>query len=146
MKKISFIVVVCYIFFNSNLAAEQKNSLKNYLKKNNVQESATQVYLLNRCSAIYAYASAVILKTDTINSKKFIEIANNLLLKSVELTVIEDKEKLEVAQSKAENERKILFQTYIEIGKKNWEKNNSYFKGSYISEDMSICAKLVQDK
>ena len=30
-------------------------------------------------------------------------------------------------------------------GKKNWEKNKSYFKDSYISDDMSICSKLVED-
>ncbi len=95
----------------------------------------------NLCLCICSY-----LKTDTVNSKKFIEIANNLLLKSVELGVIENKEKLEVSQKKAEKERKSLFENYISEGKKNWDKNNSYFKGSYISEDMTICAKLVEEK
>ena len=121
-------------------------SIKNYLEKNNIEKSSTQIYLLNRCSAIYAYASAIILKTDITNSKKFIEIANNLLLKSVELRVIENKEKFEVSQKKAESERKSLFDSYINEGKKNWKKNNSYFKGSYISEDLAICTKLVEDK
>ena len=146
MKKIIFIAVISFIFFNNITLASTNNSLKIYLEKENIEKGSTQIYLLNRCSAIYAYASAVILKTDTVNSKKFIEIANNLLLKSVELGVIENKEKLEVSQKKAEKERKSLFENYISEGKKNWDKNNSYFKGSYISEDMTICAKLVEEK
>ena len=146
MKKINFLAVISFIFFNSISSASEDNSLKKYLENRNIEKSSTQIYLLNRCSAVYAYASAVILKTDTVNSKKFIEIANNLLLKSVELGVIENKEKLEISQKKAENERKSLFESYIDEGKKNWNKNNSYFKGSYISEDMTICAKLVEDK
>ena len=81
-----------------------------------------------------------------VNSKKFIEVANNLLFKSVELKIIDNKEKLENAQKRTMKEREELFNNYAKDGKKNWNKNKSYFKGSYISEDMSICAKLVNDK
>ncbi len=146
MRKINLLVLICYYLLSGNLQANTDISIKDYLEKNNIEKSSTQIYLLNRCSAIYAYASAIILKTDITNSKKFIEIANNLLLKSVELRVIENKEKFEVSQKKAESERKSLFDSYINEGKKNWKKNNSYFKGSYISEDLAICTKLVEDK
>ena len=60
--------------------------------------------------------------------------------------VIEEEKKLEEAQKKAENERKKLFNNYIIDGKKNWEKNQSHFKGSYISNDMTICSKLIEDQ
>ena len=120
--------------------------LKDYLEKKNIEDGKTQIYLLNRCSAIYAYASGIILKTDAVSSKNFIEISNNLLFKSVELTVIEEEEKLEKAQKKAEENRKLLFNNYIADGKKNWEENKSHFKGSYISGDMAICSKLIEDK
>ena len=62
------------------------------------------------------------------------------------MTVIEEEEKLEKAQKKAEENRKLLFNNYIADGKKNWEENKSHFKGSYISEDMAICSKLIEDK
>jgi len=101
---------------------------------------------LNRCSAIYTFASAIVLKTDPANSKKFIEIANNLLFKSVELRIIDGKEKSEDAKKKAEKERKKLFNNYTLDGKKNWNKNKSYFKESYISTDMVICSKLIEEK
>ena len=101
--------------------------------------------MLKRCSAVYAYASGIVLKSDAVSSKNFIEISNNLLFKAVELKVIEEEKKLENAQKEAEEKRKELFNNYIADGKKNWEKNKSHFKGSYITEDMVICSKLTED-
>ena len=59
--------------------------------------------------------------------------------------VIDESKKLEEAQEEAERKRKELFSNYIVDGKKNWEKNKSHFKGSYISEDMVICSKLTEE-
>ena len=144
MKKIIFLITTLYFINFAN--ADSNIPLKEYLEKNDIGKGSTQVYLLNRCSAVYAYASAIILKTDALTSKGFIEKANNLLFKSVELMIIEEEKKLEVAQKKAQKKRKELFNKYIVDGKKNWEKNKSHFKGSYISGDMSICSKLLEDK
>ncbi len=146
MKRLNFLAVIIFsIFFLSISKADSNTPLKEYLQNKDIEEGSTQIFLLIRCSAIYTYASAILLNTDPVNSKNFIEIANNLLFKSVELMVIDEKEKLEEAQKKAEKKRKKLFDIYIGDGKKNWEKNKSHFKGSYISDDMSICSKLVED-
>lgn len=147
MKRISFLITILYLISFSNFAkAESNESLKEYLKKKDIEEASTQIYLLNRCSAIYTYASAIILKTDVLTSKGFIEKANNLLFKSVELMIIDEQQTLEDAQKNAEDKRKKLFENYVADGKKNWDKNKSHFKGSYIAEDMSICSKLANDK
>ena len=147
MKKIKYLIIIANILFCTNLLkAESDLSLQSYLDKNDIEKGETQIYLLNRCSAVYAYASGIILKTDAVSSKSFIEISNNLLFKSVELSVIEKEEKLEDAQKKAEEIRKELFNNYIADGKKNWEKNKSHFKGSYIANDMTICSKLTEEK
>ena len=147
MKKIIFLITISFLVSSFTLANTNSNtSLKNYLDKKDIENTTTQIYLLNRCSAIYAYASGIILKTDAVSSKNFIEISNSLLFKSVELMVIDEEKKLEEAQKKAEENRKELFNNYITDGKKNWEKNKSHFKGSYISEDMAICSKLTEDK
>ena len=147
MKKIIFLISTFLIINSFNtLKANNSISLKDYLKHRNIEEGSTQIYLLNRCSAVYAFASAVILESDTLNSKKFIEIANNLLFKSIELRIIENKEKLEIAKKKAEEVRKKIFKNYTIDGKKNWDKNKSYFKESYITQDMLICSKLVGEK
>ena len=147
MKKTIFLITILSLVSSFTLASANSNtSLKDYLDKKDIENATTQIYLLNRCSAIYAYASGIILKTDAISSKNFIEISNSLLFKSVELMVIDEEKKLEEAQKKAEENRKELFNNYITDGKKNWEKNKSHFKGSYISDDMAICSKLTEDK
>ena len=146
MKKIKLIIIITYVLCLSNIAkADLNNSLKNYLDGKNLEKGSTQIYLLKRCSAVYAYASGIVLKSDAVSSKNFIEISNNLLFKSVELMVIDENKKLEQAQAEAEKNRKELFSNYIADGKKNWEKNKSHFKGSYISEDMAICSKLTEE-
>jgi hypothetical protein len=147
MKKTIFLITILSLVSSFTLASANSNtSLKDYLDKKDIENATTQIYLLNRCSAIYAYASGIILKTDAVSSKNFIEISNSLLFKSVELMVIDEEKKLEEAQKKAEENRKKLFSNYIIDGKKNWEKNKSHFKGSYISDDMAICSKLTEDK
>ena len=147
MKKIKLTVVVFFMLsFTNFVKAESNIPLKEYLDGKDIEKGSTQIYLLKRCSSVYAYASGVILKSDAITSKNFIEISNNLLFKSVELMVIEENKKAEGAQAEAEENRKELFNNYIVDGKKNWEKNKSHFKGSYISEDMAICSKLIEDK
>ena len=145
MRKIISIFFVGVLLLTENVYANFNFTLKDYLDKNDLENGSTQIYLLKRCSAVYAYASGVILKSDALSSKNFIEISNNLLFKAVELKVIDEKKKLEDAQEEAEQSRKELFNIYISDGKKNWEKNKSHFKGSYISDDMAICSKLTDD-
>ena len=147
MKKIKLVIIIVFTLILSNFAkADQNESLKIYLDGKDLEKGSTQIYLLKRCSSVYAYASGIVLKSDAVSSKNFIEISNNLLFKSVELMVIEENKKLEEAQEEAENNRKELFNNYIADGKKNWEKNKSHFKGSYISNDMTICSKLIEDQ
>ena len=144
IKKIIFIII-SILSLTSFAKADLNISLKKYLDKNDLDKGLTQIYLLKRCSAVYAYASGIVLKLDAVSSKNFIEISNNLLFKAVELKVIEEEKKLEEAQEEAEKNRKDLFSNYIADGKKNWDKNKSHFKGSYIAEDMAICSKLTED-
>ena len=147
MKKIIFLITISFLVSSFSFASANSNtSLKDYLDKKDIENTTTQIYLLNRCSAIYAYASGIILKADAVSSKNFIETSNSLLFKSVELMVIDEEKKLEEAQKKAEENRKQIFNNYITDGKKNWEKNKSHFKGSYITDDMAICSKLTEDR
>ena len=123
MKKIKLVIITVFTLILSNFAkADQNESLKNYLDGKDLEKGSIQIYLLKRCSSVYAYASGIVLKSDAVSSKNFIEISNNLLFKSVELMVIEENKKLEEAQEEAENNRKELFSNYIADGKKNWEK------------------------
>ena len=74
-----------------------------------IDEPENQVFLLQRCSAIYTFVSAVLLEKDVTNSKKFIDIANNLLFKSTELLVIDFNYKFENAEKISAARRKEYF-------------------------------------
>ena len=107
MKKIKLVIITLLLLILSNFAKADLNiSLKKYLDGKDLEKGSTQIYLLKRCSSVYAYASGIVLKSDAVSSKNFIEISNNLLFKSVELMVIEENKKLEEAQEEAENDRK----------------------------------------
>ena len=129
MKKFFIKIFILFVFFISykSLSLAQEPIVE-YLKKKNIDESETQVYLLNRCSAVYAYASAILMKSDVLTSKKFIDTSNQLLFKSTELLVIDKKMKLEEAQEKVEKVRDDLFEKYINSGKDNWKKINHILK------------------
>ena len=61
MKDIKFIVIIFSLLLLPNLVKADSNiSLKNYLDKNNIEDGSTQIYLLSRCSAVYAYALSLI--------------------------------------------------------------------------------------
>ena len=58
IKKLIFITIA--ILFLTNFAKAELNiSLKKYLDENDLDKSLTQIYLLKRCSAVYAYASGI---------------------------------------------------------------------------------------
>ena len=78
MKKIKLIIVTIFVLSLSNFAkADLNNSLKKYLDGKDLEKGSTQIYLLKRCSAVYAYASGIVLKSDAVSSKNFIEIYKN---------------------------------------------------------------------
>ena len=81
MKKIKLIFLIIGMLILTNYAkADLNTSLKVYLDEKNIEEGSTQIYLLKRCSAIYAYASGIVLKSDAVSSKNFIEISNLSLI------------------------------------------------------------------
>ena len=83
MRKIISIFFVGVLLLTENAYANFNFTLKDYLDKNDLENGSTQIYLLKRCSAVYAYASGIVLKSNAISSKNFIEISNNLLFKAV---------------------------------------------------------------
>ena len=122
-------IIISMLFIANFAKADLNISLKEYLDGKDLEKGSTQIYLLKRCSAVYAYASGIVLKSDAVSSKNFIEISNNLLFKSVELMVIDENKKLEEAQDEAEKNRKELFSNYITDGKKIGKKTNPTLKG-----------------
>ena len=68
MKKSIFLTTILFFVSSFTLASANSNtSLKDYLDKKDLENATTQIYLLNRCSAIFAYASGIILKLSLIH-------------------------------------------------------------------------------
>ena len=68
MKKIT-LFITCILFFANFAKADLNISLKKYLDGKDLEKGSTQIYLLKRCSSIYAYASGIVLKSDAVSSK-----------------------------------------------------------------------------
>ena len=81
MKKIKLTIIVFFILsFTNFVKADLNIPLKKYLDGKDIEKGSTQIYLLKRCSSVYAYASGVILKLDAVNSKNFIEWFNKKVM------------------------------------------------------------------
>ena len=75
MNKIKSVISIIFILSLPNFAKANLNiSLKKYLDGKDLEKGSTQIYLLKRCSSVYAYASGIVLKSDAVSSKNFIEI------------------------------------------------------------------------
>ena len=72
MKKIKLTIIVFFILCFSNFVKADLNiSLIEYLDGKDIEKGSTQIYLLKRCSSVYAYASGVILKSDAVTSVSY---------------------------------------------------------------------------
>ena len=84
MKKTKFFYIIIGLLTLINAAKADLNvSLKKYLDGVDLENGSTQIYLLERCSAVYAYASGIVLKSDAVSSKNFIEISSFIVTRSL---------------------------------------------------------------
>ena len=68
MKKKNLIFTVMIMIFLTNFVKADLNiPLKEYLDGKDIEKGTTQIYLLKRCSAVYAYASGLVLKSDAVS-------------------------------------------------------------------------------
>ena len=130
MKKIKItLFITCILFFANFAKADLNISLKKYLDGKDLEKGSTQIYLLKRCSSIYAYASGIVLKSDAVSSKNFIEISNNLLFKAVEIQVIEEEKSLKKLKKKQRKIEKSYSVITLLMVKKIGKKTNLTLKG-----------------
>ena len=87
MIKIKLAIITIFILILSNFAkADLNESLKNYLDGKDLEKGSTQIYLLKRCSSVYAYASGIVLKSDAVSSKNFIDDPKQLVISLPDLS------------------------------------------------------------
>ena len=114
--------------------------LKIYLKKNtNYQDINRSIYILKRCVSLYNF----------IDSQEFEGYDKKISIRNEKPKNFFLSKLLEKIKKKGndfdENIRKDILKIstlYQEDGSKNFSERKSYFKKSYLFEDLKICSKI----
>jgi hypothetical protein len=137
------LILFFLLIFNTIALSEDFIPLALFLKKEkNYNDINRTIYLLKRCASLH----------DFINSKKFEGYDKKIYLryekdsnffysKLSEILKI----KLKIKNNLNDELKKDIIkfsQTYLKYSKKNMDKNGSYFKNTYLIEDLKICSKI----
>ena len=117
--------------------------LKTYLKNNkNFKDSSRTIYLLKRCTSLHYFLS----------NNEFTKKDNNVRIRyekdyyffSVRLYKILNFKNSDFTNlnKKVDDEMIKFSKIYLNDGRKNLSRTGSYFKKSYILEDLKICSKI----
>ena len=142
MKLLIYLTVFIFILIPKSYS-ENMIPLKTYLKNNkNFKDLSRTIYLLKRCTSLHYFLS----------NNEFTKKDNNVRIRyekdynffSVKLYKI-----LNIANSnftklskKVDDEMIKFSKIYSNDGRKNLSKTGSYFKKSYILDDLKICSKI----
>ena len=142
MKLLIYFTVFIFILISKSYS-ENMIPLKTYLKNNkNFNDLNRTIYLLKRCTSLHYFLS----------NNEFTKKDNNVRIRyekdynffSVKLYKI-----LNIANSnftklskKVDDEMIKFSKIYSNDGRKNLSKTGSYFKKSYILNDLKICSKI----
>jgi len=142
MKLLICLTVFIFILIPKSYS-ENIIPLKTYLKNNkNFNDLNRTIYLLKRCTSLHYFLS----------NKEFTKKDNNMLLRyekdynffSVRLYKILNTENSDFTKlnKKVDDEMIKISKIYSNDGRKNLSKTGSYFKKSYIFDDLKICSKI----
>ena len=145
MKKLSSLILVIGLIFNANAYAQSMVSISKYLKDNinYLKDPITITYLMNRCSAVYIYASVVTNKKMPDVSNNFVNAAIKMHKFSLVTLIKEFKYKQEEAEKKTKKEVDIMFGYYQKDGEDFYARTGKYIENSYIGDDLQKCNNLI---
>lgn len=134
---------IFFVVFSTKTFSNNLTPLTIYLKENkNYQDINRSIYILKRCVSLNVFMSNQDLKGyDKKISIRFEKTDNYFLLRLFEKTgkITENKKNFEESLQKDIIK---ISNLYKKDGLKNFSKNKSYFKKSYIFEDLKICSKI----
>ena len=145
MKKSTLVFLIYFISLTSvSLAQQSMVPLKQYINKNNVNDTAVQSYVLNRCAAVSLYISALNQsaadKTISTQTKKNYETFAELNL--IHLTTKGNMTQKD-AQKNIFDNIPPMSKAYGADGQANYVKTGEYTTG-YIFEDFQICNSMLR--
>ena len=142
MKLLIYSTVFIFILIPQSYS-ENMIPLKTYLKNNkNFKDSSRTIYLLKRCTSLHYFLS----------NNEFTKKDNNVRIRyekdyyffSVRLYKILNFKNSDFTNlnKKVDDEMIKFSKIYSNDGRKNLSKTGSYFKKSYILDDLKICSKI----
>ncbi len=142
MKLLIYLTVFIFILIPKSYS-ENMIPLKTYLKNNkNFKDLSRTIYLLKRCTSLHYFLS----------NNEFTKKDNNVRIRyekdynffSIRLYKILNIDNTDFTKlnKKVDDEMIKFSKIYSNDGRKNLSKTGSYFKKSYILEDLKICSKI----
>ena len=140
MKKI-FII---FLFFSNYLFAQTIEPLKNYSLENILENDEINYKILEGCISIYSAVTELTKERYPDLGDQFFEMTETLNPYGIIA--------LSKIQEKPYNEVEIIFfnnvtslrDKYIDEMNKNGKLNGSYFKGSFLADDLSFCHEVTR--
>ena len=147
MKKIFLIGFLFFLSISTmSLAKQSMISLKDYINKNNVNETAVQSYVFNRCAAVSLYVSSLFqhyqdksLSVKAEKNYKFFSEANFIHLTNKGNMTAES------ASKNFDENVPSMTKIYFNDGQNNFLQSGEYTTG-YIIEDFQICDNFLKLK
>ena len=142
MKLLIYLTIFIFILIPKSYS-ENMIPLKTYLKNNkNFKDLSRTMYLLKRCTSLHYFLS----------NNEFTKKDNNVRIRyekdyyffSVRLYKILNFKNSDFTNlnKKVDDEMIKFSKIYLNDGRKNLSRTGSYFKKSYILDDLKICSKI----
>ena len=144
MKKL-FLSILFTLVLSGSTFAQSLITIQKYLQDNVdfLDDPITLSYLMNRCSAVYIYASVV-------TNKKMPDISNNFVNAAIKMhkfslvTLIKEFKYNQIeAEKKTKKEVDIMFRYYQKDGDEFYARTGKYMEKSYIGDDLQKCNSLL---
>ena len=140
MKK--FFIIV--LFISNSLVAQTIKPLTNYSFENILENDESSHFILEGCISLYSAVTELTKDRYPELGNQFYEMANTIYPYGIiSLSKINS-----ISYKEAENfffdNVETLTDKYIDEMNKNGKKNGSYFKGSFIGEDLFFCHEVTK--
>ena len=143
MIKIKKILII-FLFFSNYLFAQTIEPLKNYSLQNILENDEINYKILEGCISIYSAVTELTKERYPDLGDLFFEMTETLNPYGIiALSKIQGKTYKE-AENIFFNNVSSLKDQYIDEMNKNGKLNGSYFKGSFLGEDLSFCYEVTR--
>ena len=140
MKKL----IIIFFIFTNPLFAQTIQPLTNYSFEDLVENENANHFVLEGCISLYSAITELTKKRYPEMANEFFEIANTLYPYGIISLSKTKKISYEEAEKFFFTNVNTLTNEYIDEMSRNGDKNGSYFKGSFIGDDLFFCHEVTK--